>query len=370
MRNVVVAWNRFDSQQFENLIPLRFMGTRSARLDFKAKIDLLFLDGLDLLQGEYRRTLEELGYEIHDLTGGFLRLSEKYTTLDMFGEYEKRCFLRWLLISEYFPGESIIHYDADMVLNEDPVVLCEKVRGKTFVLQGCPALTCISDANWFSEYKNHLDQFAGDIDGYSRDAWSEREGWERSEQDKWAGQRDRTIIASDQDLISHLIHTDRLPQSKPSEVLACLNGYILFENPLYIHAYNPWCAALPFRYKRVHGIDYINEERVAVWHMQSDFCNYIGKYWNSNQLRKLLKVRLPNDLEFKDILVPRSAAHSSLQSGNHNRSNSETLNLVFRILNKIKGRQSRLKIYQEVFDKNDFGPLLNDMVWWKEGVFE
>lgn len=92
MRNVVVAWNRFDSQQFENLIPLRFMGTRSARLDFKAKIDLLFLDGLDLLQGEYRRTLEELGYEIHDLTGGFLRLSEKYTTLDMFGEYEKSVF--------------------------------------------------------------------------------------------------------------------------------------------------------------------------------------------------------------------------------------------------------------------------------------
>ena len=371
MRNFIVVWAKGNADLFEKNVPLYFVGKRNAKLGFSNDIDILFLDGYDYINGGYRGSLQELGFNLYDVKNIYSDLEEKYSLLNRFSDFEKKCFLRWLVIKEFFSGEKIVHYDGDVVFNEDSLVLSRKLEGKTFVLQGCPALTCISDVDWFSHYEDNLNLFVNDIERYSKHAWIEREGWELSEQHKWAGQRYRKIIASDQDLISHLIHTDRILQNKPSEVLNCFSEYILFENPLYIHAYSPWRETLPFSYKRIDNIDYINEKRVAFWHMQSNFISYLVKYSSYSQLIKLLKIRLPNDLEFKDIAVSRSIVDISCsKTDKYKKYKGRILNLVLRSIKKIKRKHYRLDMYHEFFDKNDFSSIYNNAVWWKKGVFK
>ena len=44
------------------------------------------------------------------------------------------------------------------------IVIQKLLQGFTFVLQGCPAFTCISDLSWFDLYKRELDEFIKDIE--------------------------------------------------------------------------------------------------------------------------------------------------------------------------------------------------------------
>lgn len=351
MRNVICCWCNGDSTSFENHVPLLFVGERNLKLGFKNDIDILFLHGYELLNENYRSALKGIGYELSDAQKIFLDLDKKYDKLEMFGSYEKKCFLRWLVISQYFCGEHITHYDGDVIFNEDPRILRQALSGKTFVLQGCPALTCISDQTWFLQYQEQLALFSADIKGYSEKAWMEREGWESSHQQKWAGSRCRRIISSDQDFISHLIHTDRIIQDRPYEVLKDLDSYIFFENPLYIGGYTPYRKERPFKYVRKSGIDYLNEKRVALWHMQSDFNYYLGKFiFRKKTLKRtgIIPGRLRNHLE--------------------GRSMEDYLFLMF---NKISGgrNSSRLAVYKYFFEESDLGEVLTDKVWWDTGVF-
>lgn len=350
MRNLTVVYAKGNADQFERNVPLHFVGQRNAKLGFSNDIDILFLDGYDRLEERYRVSLQELGFNLYNVQKIYSDLAEKYSLLNRFGDFIQKCFLRWLVIKKFFSGEKIIHYDADVVFNEDPLILSRKLAEKTFVLQGCPALACISDVDWFSHYEDNLKLFVSDMERYSNHAWIEREGWELSEQHKWAGQRFSKIIASDQDFISHLIHTDQIKQDKPSEILPLLQDYAVFENPLYIHAY---MEDLPIRYERVNEIDYFGKKKVLFWHMQTSF--------NACLYRFILRRK------FLPILSGRKLA-------NHLENiNLETyiLSLPIRIKRKMSGvDNTRLNVYKFFFEKHDFSAVMNSGTWWRADVFE
>jgi len=153
MRQVICCWCDGDSDMFEKHVPVYFSGKRNLHLGFSNDIDILFLSGYGLLSEEYKDRLRDIGYKVHDVTTVYRELDSKYSALSQFGNQERNCFLRWLVISSYFPGEPIIHYDADIVFNEDPTIIGKLLNGRTFVLQGCPALTAISDQTWFTQYR-------------------------------------------------------------------------------------------------------------------------------------------------------------------------------------------------------------------------
>src|SRR5438874_1747891 len=136
MRNVICCWCDAGPDNFEKNVPLYFSGKRSLRLGFSNEIHLLFLSGYELLTDDYKGLLKDVGYTLHDLTTIYNKLQAEYSALRRFGNYEMKCFLRWLVISSYFPGEPIIHYDGDIVFNEDPATIGKLLNRKTFVLQG------------------------------------------------------------------------------------------------------------------------------------------------------------------------------------------------------------------------------------------
>jgi hypothetical protein len=342
MRNVIVAWVPRDALHFEQAIPLRWLGTRNRRLGSPNDLHILFLDGFERLDARYVEALESLGYTLHDCHKNYLAHSRNFQALNQYGDTQKKCFLRWLIIRDVFSGEALVHYDGDVVFNETPEALGQRFQGFTFVLQGCPAVVSISGEGWLQADGRNLHQFAEDVERYSHRASQDRVGWDESILRKWIGSPFRPIM-SDQRLIRYLIHKDELPQDDPEQIRERVD-LVLFENALYIHEHCP--EMLPLWYRRRDGLDYLNGRKVAVWHMQSDFVEYLRQFLLRNGLNRVS--RCPNHLE----------------QDSWERSLRRCLEGVPRI------RKTRLQIYRRVFEQDDWARLFNDAVWWRKGVFE
>ncbi len=317
MRSVIVAFYDTSEKIFESQIPLLFVGKRNQNLGFYSnnyccsKIDLLFLSGFKNYSSKYKNDLKSVGYVLHDVLSIYSELDARYSFLNKYSDYDKKCFLRWLVIKNYFPGEKIIHYDGDIIFNEDPEVIKNKVEGKTFVLQGCPAFTVISDLNWFEVYENQLNEM--NVDKF----------------------------VNDQDFISYLIQNKLLIQDDYKDVLS---DYVAFENPLWPKRNKDDQI---FKYKRTNGIDYFNDKKVLFWHMQTSFKFYLSRFIIRERFLKFFNNKLSLD-----------ANEKSLQNS-----------LINKIYNFLPSYSSRLFVYNYFFKKRDLSSVLNDKVWWQEGVF-
>ena len=366
MQSVIVAWCRTNEKDFEDFIPLRFVGRRNKKLGYSNNINVLFLDGFERLSQEYRDSLKSLGFILHDVSKMFSEVKKKYSKLDdfsidingfkkSFSEYERNTLLKWIVVGKFFAGESLVHFDGDIVFNEDPAIIAEKVEGKTFILQGCPAFSAISDYKWFDQYEEQLGLYINDIDGYAQKALEEREGWEVTFKTRWAGSRFGKIMWHDQDLQSHLIHTGRLIQDSVESVLFDFQDYLLFENSLFFHSYDD---GFPYKYSREDGVDYFEyirkdaqdshyKKRILFWHMQSCFNFYLSKFIFR---KKYLKFVPMGRLEFNGSA----------------KGFEDTIN---KRLSRFLKHTSRINVYKYFFQDHDFSGVFKDSVWWKKGVF-
>jgi hypothetical protein len=355
MNNVIVAWAQSDTRSFEAKVPLLFVGQRNQKLGFNTPINVVFLEGLERLDATYQSQLRDLGYVLHDASTLYAHYAQKYEQLSCLGDYERKCFLRWPVIRNLFAGEPLIHYDGDIVFNEDPAIIAQKVSGKTFILQGCPAFTSIADPSWFEQYTHALDAFTADINGYSSRAWKVRAGWEVSFATRWSGSRFRPIISSDQDLLSHLIHTNEIKQDSLDALMHDLDDYIVFQNPLLFHMYNPH---IPYAYTRENGIDFCSyaradgvdltyKKKILLWHMQSCFNFYASK-------RLLLQKYMPPLWWLQTKYNPSGPLISDM---------------INKKIARFIHNTDRLSVYRYFFQTHDFSCLLNGKAWWKKGVF-
>jgi hypothetical protein len=347
--SIIVAWANADTVSFENHVPLKWVGKRNRELGSKNNITVVFLEGMERLSAQYLAELTSLGYTIVDAYKSYQRYSDQLLSLNRFGDYEKKCFLRWLVIEELFGTGRIIHYDGDIVFNEIPERIDECVAPYNFVLQGCPAVVSIINRDWFKCYKNELYLFVKDIVGYSNKAWEERAGYEISWKQSWAGSRYRKIIHSDQDLISHLIHTRRIPQDSPALIIQRMNEYglVFFDNPLYMigHLHE----MRPLKYRRAGKLDFINDKKVAIWHMQGNFIQYLDSFINRGILNRI--TRCGNRLE-GDYLAQAEYYFFYLLARIH-------------LIKKLK----RSDVYRYFFEEQDLSRILSPDIFWKPGYF-
>jgi hypothetical protein len=297
----VFAWvdKNQDKASFESRIPLRHLGRSMRRHGSKDALNLLFLDGYSRLSSEYIAKLKKLGFNVVNLSVEVKQLVGAFQSLQRFGKYEMLCFLRWPALAHFLKKENfrkqLIHIDGDIIFNADPGEIANDVKGLTFILQGCPAFTTITNYDWFECYYEELVKFSHDIEGYSSKAWSERLGWEKSYIEKWAGIWDRQILSSDQDFINYLVHTGRIVQDNPVSFVKQLKLYYT-ENPLYFDSH------ARIQLSKNHGLSfssdgdtcYVDGKKIAFWHFQSDFSAYVNA---AIVLRKIhYPFRFPNHL--------------------------------------------------------------------------
>lgn len=297
MESVTIGWIDGDESKSESHVPTLWIGQRNKRLGSKNCLNLVIIGGYDKLSQGYKQSLEETGYNIINGENQFHELSKKYSKLNRFGLYEKRCFLRWPLIHHIFGCSSIIHYDGDVVFNETPERLGYALGRYNVVVQGCPAVVSIKDVDWLTSYERELDRFVEDIEGYSAASWRECDEGFQSNLTKWSGIRSRRIITSDQDLIRYLIQADRIPQDDPEAILRANEDLLFFENPLFFFHHNMRYA--PFVYERKNGVDFMNNKKVAFWHMQNNFTDYLKLVYISRILLRM-PFRVDNQLVRSD----------------------------------------------------------------------
>jgi hypothetical protein len=284
MQNVIVAWNNTDEVSFERKVPLLFNGERNRRIGSKTKFDVIFLYGMDLLSIEYRAKLAALGFTLVDASKSYRHLKNEYASLMRFGEYECNCFLRWLVIRDIYGTVPFVHYDADVVFNATPEEMEDQFHGLTFVLQGCPAYTRVEDSSWHENYLEELNRYVLDMEGYSNDAWRQRAEFQMVHKERSFYVWNRRLLSSDQDFFQYLIMSKRIPQAG-ADMMKARCSTALFQNPLGIGG--DVHLPLPLTYRRIGGIDYMNDRKVAIWHMQSDFCDYLGYA----SFRRTLRIR-------------------------------------------------------------------------------
>ncbi|MDQ3244214.1 MAG: hypothetical protein M3Q09_10835 [Gemmatimonadota bacterium] len=344
MHHVIVAWAKSNTESFEAQVPLEFLARHYRERGYSGPFKVVVLHGRDKLDRRYADSLADLGFDLEDANGLFSEEHSRFARLDRFGEYELSCFLRWPVLRRLFGADPLIHYDGDVVMNVAPDEVAARFAGTTFVLQGCPALTVVSTNAWYEEYESELHRFAADIDGYSAQAWRERDGWEISAESKWAGQRSRKIVSSDQDLVSHLIHTGRLTQTRKETLLERLGSWMAMENPLYPDAYYP---SANFSYRRTNQLDTFNSRPLLMWHMQTSFYTYLSRHlMQARYLPPLAGRRLPRELSGAERFSYRAAARL-------NRGSPVT----------------RRSVYEAFLEKGDFSEVFTDRRWWKPGVF-
>jgi hypothetical protein len=355
MVNVILMYCNGDEADFERTIPLLFVGERNRSLGYSNDIQVLFTYGYDRLRPSYVARLRDLGFAVHDVSALYQQIEKRFPGLTALSPHHRHTFLRWPLLDEFLAGAPLVHYDGDIVPNEDPARIASLLDGRTFVLQGCPALTAVSDPAWLEAYESHLQEFARDVGGYSERAWRERDGWEITFRTRWAGSRSGPVFRHDQDLLSHLIHTGRIQQAPVEDVMTQLREYAVFENPLFVDTFE---LSLPLTYLRENGVDYFSytdmqdnerrRKRVLMWHMQGLFAFYLSKYLLRRRLVGPLasSARIGLDLEsasFEDRLNRQAAR-------------------MFR-------HTTRLHLYEHFFDKSDFAGVLRNRTWWRPGVF-
>jgi hypothetical protein len=351
--NIVTAiWCNNNQDEIEKNFGLEFIGKHYQKLGIKLSTKLIFLSGMEKLEERYKSMLTDLGYSFIDASILFNQIAKQYSNLKIFGDYELFCFLRWLVFEKILEGEPFLHLDADIILNEHPQNFLNKVTGMTFVVQGCPAFSLINNHDWFLVYNQALNKLQSDVNGYSAQAWIERASWEITCNTHWAGTRYRRIISSDQDLISHLIHTKQLPQSPVVKIKIAWKDYLIYDSPLIFQYHS---SILPLKYQRLNGLDFFSYNRVDMpddkftsqilfWHMHSYFTNYLAQFLSREKIwgRFARKIRLTSPLDEK-----------------HKKSWQKGLFVT----------TDRLQVYKRFFERGDFSAIFNKHVWWQEGVF-
>lgn len=342
MRQIIVVWNKSDDSAFESNVPLLFNGERNRRLGSKCNFVVLFLEGMSLLSRDYREKLSALGFTLYDAESTYRPLEEKYKILERFSDYERKCFLRWLVIREIYGNAPFVHYDADIVFNATPEELEAQFESLTFILQGCPAYARVEDPSWLEIYLAELDKFVADIEKYSDEAWRQRNNFVPTFRARNSQLWNRRILSSDQDLLQFLTLSERLPQAS-ADAMNARCSTALFQNPIVIG--EDIHMQLPLAYERKGGIDYIGGRKVAFWHMQGFFCNYLGYASFCSQ------IHIPGR-------VPCIQANRMLSYR------------AFGFAKRLSGRYTRGGLARRYFDNSDdLGFLLNKRRFWQDGVF-
>jgi len=269
-------WTTGGDSSFEQAVPILWHGEHLRRNGWNNPISLCFLQGLELLSDNYRSRLIDLGYEIIDcsrLTGVIM---DRYPRSRELVTTSRYWFLRWnvlRLVAEERAAKTVVHLDGDVVFLADPNKLYQEVKGKTFMLQGCPVMTVITDNSWFDVWEEELARLLADRLAYVTSALNEKASPHRSDREYCNVCAYGPNRFEDQDMLEYLVAAGRLPQARTSDVYK--SDFYWMQNPLLPGEWHEEQAkGMRRQVVERDGIAFIGEKRLAFYHFQNDFARY------------------------------------------------------------------------------------------------
>jgi hypothetical protein len=287
----ISAWVLSDEATFDESVPLRFCAQHLRRIGSRQEFTVLILRGYGNLSSAYISDLARDGFYVVDASAECERIAANHRELERFNLYERLCFLRWPILQQHVERErtlgQLFHLDADIIFGTLPEEIAAECEGRTFALQGVPAFVTIANRDWLPAYSEQLKRFSRDIEGYSNAAYADKADWHGSHHE-WIGYPDRNPLASDQDLVQHLVHSGTLPQSDPVDFVRS-NKLHYAVNPLYPHHHSHLYLG------KLSGIEFKSDGQtctfegrpMAFWHFQNDCARYF------DNAQTLLRLRWP-----------------------------------------------------------------------------
>jgi hypothetical protein len=329
------VWTRGGDDSFEQSVPVLWHGEYLRRHNWDNPITLCFMQGFELLSNIYRKNLVDVGYEIINVASLVSTLTERYPRSRELSTTSRYWLFRWNILkslAEDRSAQTVIHLDGDLVLLADPNQLYQEVAGKTFMLQGCPAFTAISDPAWFTAWEEELSRFFLDRPAYISAAMEEKANPHRKSREFCNLCAYGPNRFEDQDILEYLVAAAKLPQEMSSRVYD--SDYFWIQNPLHPGEWHHEQVGGASRKIIEKGdIAYVGDKRVAFYHFQSDFAKYC-RTWQYFYL-----------LGFENLAA-------RLRPTGHARQHSRMMATAGALLDQINRSVSRKKVYEAVFKRN------------------
>jgi hypothetical protein len=267
-RNVCVFWTK-STQYYVDTLGLREQAELHHKQGLTETVHALCAEGYDLILDDIEY-LRSLGYLVHDCSREFAKLKAEFPVLAKAkSEFHYYNMLRWLLIGRMFPGEPVLCFDADLVLNVPASSIIDDNGGRTFMV-GSTCFVHISDDTWFRGYEETLRRFENDIDAF----------WE-----EWQQKADHPFIKittkddiDEERFVRFCVEAGFVPNQWPGKDSQFL--YVPFPTLLdgFTMPFRSEKWVWPISYTRVGACHHFNGEPLAFLHFQREF-SYLLASW-------------------------------------------------------------------------------------------
>jgi hypothetical protein len=330
-----------DERQFEASIPLEFQGRLRKAWGQSNNIKIIIMSGASKLSPAYIESLGALGYEVLNAEKYMGAVLERFPQIAKLSPYYSYTYLRWILAKSLIENGLLafpyINIDADMVFLEDFEAISSDVQGKTFLLQGCPCFTPISDMEWLVNYEKELAQYFNNPEAYHRNALSMIESPIFDDRTYCNISAYKIPFRHEQDLQEYLIAAGKLPQASSDEVFN-KSPFYWFQNPLFI---GDWAGeqgtfGSTRKVSECGNKVSVNGKAIPFIHFQNTFAWYSHCWMRMQDL---------------NLSIMKKALKGYSSDGSQNLP-SRAIGGLLRRLDPHSKAYNRIDVYKRAFDKN------------------
>ena len=155
----MVFW-LYSAEQYATRTPLCELVEHAQERGFNDEaVDVLCLFGYEHVPEADRNWLQQRNFHIRDVSALYRRIAARYPNLrQRYPNHFFECFLRWMVLKEYYGESPLLAWDADIFFNEKLSRLHAEFTGATLTCSST-CFVALSDARWLAVYGSELDRF-------------------------------------------------------------------------------------------------------------------------------------------------------------------------------------------------------------------
>jgi len=354
-KHVIAAWSLAD-RPYEYGLGLVENAEHTASNNFAegSEVHVLLLRNEHPFSDDYLGRVRDSNFIIHDLSRDYQKYEKDYAWLKQLHPNHFDMFMRWILIDDFFQGEPLNAYDADIIFSTPLSKFSKAIEDYTFN----PSSTCFLSAKdrvWFEAYRKELEQMKASPEAFY---------------EPFGGLTDNVRFVNSEERLAHLLmETGRLPY----EHVGLTTPYVFIPNPKLLPSLK-WFAdvpngdgmlSTPVRFCREGNIYYLNDKVIPFWHLQRDFQQFVGQtVFMRNYLEKMAGFRIPTKHPWCDSTDP----HRNKNLDQKDLLIGKLLQWIQKVgvpnsMNLEENPFTYSNVYQKLFNGPAFGYVFNNHVW-------
>ena len=166
MKSTRVLW-LYSQQQYRNNTPINEIADHAQLNGFNDEpVDVLCLHGHEFIPAEDIARLARQNFHVKDVSALYAAVAKRYPNLrKVHQNHFFECFLRWIVVKEYYQATPLLAWDADIFFNEKLSVIHAAFAGSTLTCSST-CFVALHDPTWLQAYEQHLVAFERDPEAY------------------------------------------------------------------------------------------------------------------------------------------------------------------------------------------------------------